>query len=277
MRFSKIEEAQLAIKPFTLLNGTVADANEVEAIFLPLYIDMAPINVDIPNKLGTGRFVLESALTDATTPIGTIVAFYDFNGVATFDLTIWNYCDGAVINSPGSPIDGQTLPDLSGRYICGFGTDGGGDIGTAPFSATPVGNANSETDLTHTHTVDNHSHTVNNHSHTIGLDGVHAHGALTGVISNDDGFGGAEQAIVDDDGNVKLDHHFAIDANINNFEGQHRHIIGNDGNHSHSGATGNTSPGTSAVGLVTNDPSPSLAAINIQPISIRVRFIMKVN
>lgn len=267
----------MAIKPLTLLNGTVADANEVEAIFLPLYIDIAPINVDAPNKLGTGRFVLESALSDAVTPVGSILAFYDFNGVATFDLTIWNYCDGSVINSPGSPIDGQTLPDLSGRYIVGFGTDGGGDIGTAPFATAPVGSANSVLDLTHTHTVNAHSHTVNNHSHTIGNDGIHAHTGLTGVISDNTGFAGATQAIVDDDGVVKTDHHFAIDANVNNFEGQHRHIISNDGTHDHSGATGLTNPGTSATALVTNNPAPSLAAIDIRPRSIRVRFIMKIN
>lgn len=264
----------MAIKPLTLLNGTVADANEVEAIFLPLYIDMAPINVDVPNKLGVGRFVLESALGDATLPVGSIIAFYDY-GVLVFDDNVWRYCDGDVLNYPGSPLDGQTLPDLSGRYICGFGTDGGKDIGTAPFVATLVGD--NEISLQHTHNIAGHSHTVNNHSHTIALDGIHAHGALTGIISDNTGFVGGTQAINDDDGVVKTDHHFAIDANVNNFEGQHRHIIGNDGNHSHGGNTGLENPGTSATALATQTPTPTLANTDIRPRSIPMRYIVKIN
>lgn len=52
----------MAVKPLTLLDGTTAYAVDVEAEFLPLYTDIAPDNVQPANKLGTGRFVLESAL-----------------------------------------------------------------------------------------------------------------------------------------------------------------------------------------------------------------------
>jgi hypothetical protein len=68
--------------------------------------------------------------TDKLVPVGTIVGHYDFNAAVTFT-DDWLYCDGSVIADAASPINGQTLPDLSNRYLVGFGTEGGGDIDTA--------------------------------------------------------------------------------------------------------------------------------------------------
>jgi len=269
----------VAIKPLTLLNGTVADANEVEAIFLPLYTDIAPINVDVPNKLGTGRFVLESALTDAVTPVGGILPFYDFNGVAVFDPTIWNYCDGSVINSPGSPIDGQTLPDLSGRYIVGFGTIGGGDIDTAPFATAPVGIANSQLNVQHVHTVNNHTHTGPNHTHAVGTL------SFTVAETFDDGTGQALAFRKNNGANTfKVIQNFnlsdnnapaALALNITNdyqtWDGQGATALGGTGN------TGGTAPGTTIPNWDDAALDASLGVTDIRPSSIRVRFIMKIN
>lgn len=253
----------------------------MEANFLPLYIDMAPYNVDVPNKIGTGRFVLESALNDASTPVGSIIPFYDFNGVAQFDTNIWNYCDGSVINSPGSILDGQTLPDLSGRYICGFGTDGGGNIDTAPWDVAPVGNAGSTVNLQHSHTVNAHSHTVNNHSHSISNDGQHEHGARTNGMSTtaNELYTGTYRllynAVWQDADNVNG----WIDSNSleggGNPQGHHDHVISADGTHDHSGTTGNSSPGTNNASPGTDNQLSN--AQDIRPSTIRVRFIMKIN
>lgn len=254
----------------TLLNGTVADANEVEAIFLPLYIDIAPINVDVPNKLGTGRFVLESALTDATAPVGTIIAFYDFGiDPPLFDPTIWNYCDGLVINSPGSPIDGQTRPDLSGRYICGFGADGNGDIGTVPFDAAPVGNMSSTLNLQHSHTVNAHNHTLANHTH--------GPGSLEFNVAEFKSAGGVME-MRQNNGAITVTPQFAALVTVNadlellgtswsGGENVYTTWNGIGQTDAAGGNTGNTAPGTN-----NQLTSPQ----DIRPRSIRVRFIMKV-
>lgn len=259
----------MAIKPLTLINGTVADANDVEAIFAPLYADIAPLNVQPVNKLGTGRFVLESALTQATLPVGCIIAFYDFNGAVTFDPTIWAYCDGSVLNSPGSPIDGQTLPDLSNRYMVGFGTEGGGDIGTALWQVPPVGNANHQVNLQHSHTVNAHNHSLGSHSHTA-VD--HAHnmtGLGQGTNFIDTNVGAANEFQLNIGGND------IICSTVPGGSGNHTHdYLGPSDfaavtiNNTNLGNSGNSSPGTNN-GLSTTE--------DVQPRSIRVRFIMRIN
>ena len=116
-------------------------------------------------------------------PIGTIIPFYDFNAALTFNADYWAYCDGSAKTIAG--IGSQTLPDLSNRYLVGFGTEGGGDIDIAAWATAAVGAASHQVDLSHTHgtgsyagpshthtgpshshTVDNHTHTISNHVHT---------------------------------------------------------------------------------------------------------------
>jgi hypothetical protein len=52
----------------------------------------------------------------------------------------------------------RTLPDLSGRYLVGFGTDGGGDVDTAAWATAAVGNASHQINISHTHTGPSHNH-----------------------------------------------------------------------------------------------------------------------
>jgi hypothetical protein len=101
-------------------------------------------------------------------PVGTIIPFYDFNGNVTFDNTIWAYCDGSTVNSATSLIDGETLPDLSNRYLVGYGTEGGTDIDSAAWNATAVGSASHQIDLEHTHVDGGHTHTLASHTHAVG-------------------------------------------------------------------------------------------------------------
>lgn len=102
----------------------------------------------------------------STVPIGTYLQWDDFNGTLTLDPN-YRYADGTVINAPGSPLDGKTTKDMSGRYAVGYGTVGGADVGSAPWSSTPVGNTNNQINLSHFHT-NAHVHTTPNHSHAAG-------------------------------------------------------------------------------------------------------------
>lgn len=89
-------------------------------------------------------------------PLGTIIPIYDFNGAITYgsgptfdvDTDKWPFCDGSATTVKGNP---QTLPDMSNRYLVGFGTEGGGDVGTAAWNAAAVGNASHQVNIQHTH------------------------------------------------------------------------------------------------------------------------------
>lgn len=85
----------------------------------------------------------------AYVPVGTIFAFYDFNGALTFNTNRFAYCNGQIKNV--GIIGPQTLPDLSNRYLVGFGTEGGADVGAAAWATAAVGNANHQIDLSHNH------------------------------------------------------------------------------------------------------------------------------
>ena len=98
-------------------------------------------------------------------PVGSIIPFYDFGGTLTFDAANWAYCNGA--NATFTGIGSQPTPDLSNRYLVGFGTEGGTDIGSAAWSTTVQGLASHQSNLQHSHTVDGHTHTGPSHTHTM--------------------------------------------------------------------------------------------------------------
>jgi hypothetical protein len=106
------------------------------------------------------RLVNRGSLLSLVVPVGTVIPFMDYNDAVAFDSNYWAYMDGSVLSDSDSPLNGETLTDLSGRYLVGFGTDGGEDIDTALWSVSPVGNAGHTVDLEHSHTVDSHTHDV---------------------------------------------------------------------------------------------------------------------
>lgn len=97
-------------------------------------------------------------------PVGSIIPFYDFDAALTFDTDYWAYCNGQTKTIAGSA---RVLPDLSGRYLCGFGVDGDGLMGSATWSVDPIGNA------AHTNTIG--SANLPTHTHDIN----HTHGNMT--------------------------------------------------------------------------------------------------
>lgn len=100
---------------------------------------------------GEWRLINRNSLLSLVVPIGTVIPWMDYNGAVAFDSNYWAYMDGSVLSDAHSPLNGETLTDLSGRYLVGFGTDGGGDIDSALWSVSPVGNAGHEVDLEHKH------------------------------------------------------------------------------------------------------------------------------
>lgn len=92
---------------------------------------------------------LASTVTDLLVPVGTILPWYSFSGTLSFSTTYYAYCDGT--SATLSTIGSQMLPDMSNRYLVGFGTEGGGDIGTATWSTTVPGNVSHTSSITHQH------------------------------------------------------------------------------------------------------------------------------
>ena len=101
---------------------------------------------------GTGLTINSVDIEKALVPIGTIIPIYDFGGALTFDSDYYAYCNGQSKTIGGVS---RTLPDLSNRYIVGFGIEGAGTgangVGNATWSVDPVGEASHQVSLTHTH------------------------------------------------------------------------------------------------------------------------------
>lgn len=247
-------------------------------------------------------------------PVGSIIAHYDFNGLVTFDPNFWTYCNGAVIVNPLSSLNGQTLPDLSNRYLVGFGTEGGADIGTVLFATLAVGNASHQINLEHLHAVDAHVHTLSAHTHTtaahshtlsahthsvpahfhgkgtiaIGDSGSHAHtvpsstgSAGPGAFADEGGGGGAITGIVTvaaTHSHLNADFSGSVGNTGSGIDGDAAMVSGSPSvdstNSVSSGAT--SGPSVADTGSTSPGTNNQLSTTqSIQPRSIRVRFIMR--
>lgn len=206
--------------------------------------------------IGTGKTLTVNAveILKALVPIGSIIPFYDFNAALTFDTTYWKYCDGSTVTIGGSS---RTTPDLSNRYLVGFGTEAGGDIDTASWATTVVGAASHQIDLSHTHTATTNSDGA--HTHEVGQyftanvirfykNGDFGNASVyvdTRMLAHEpSGVGGAGVASVATNGSWGNPESF-----YSNSSGAHTHTL----------------TSSSSLG----------ATQSIQPRSIRVRFIMR--
>lgn len=259
----------------TAFTGTLDHANTANRVYT------------FPDASGT-VLLNSSTGSGGTVPIGSIIPFYDFNALATFDTTNWKYCDGSVVGGAG-PLAAQTLPDLSGRYLVGFGTDGGGDIDTAAWATAAVGNASHEINIAHTHTGPSHTHDMGNHTHNIP---AHFHGTGTLAIAaggshthtwsstTNPGASGIPNINPNPNGDAATD----VFANANTAS-THSHpngdfsgSVGNTGGSNGDAAFASTTPSTNTTSASgTGATGSSLSATqSIQPRSIRVRYIMRV-
>ena len=234
----------ITLTPVRLPIGTPGDV---------LTVDVTNVPVWAPPVFGTGNV-----------PIGAVLPWCDFNGTLTLDPN-YRYMDGTTIVAVGSPIDGKTTDDLSGAYIVGYGTLGSGNIGTAPYDATPVGNANHEIAINHTHTI---AGTAIDGLLSTSSAGSHNHTGNTTGMSLNATKNSADYDIRDDSlgWTTRLaSRHLEVSAGTNN-EGQHDHIISTQASHTHN-ITGSGS---------ANTGSSLSATQSIQPRSQRYRFIVRV-
>jgi len=207
-------------------------------------------------------------------PIGGIVAHYDFNGLVTIPFG-YLYCDGSVISDVDSVLDGQTLPDLSNRGLVGFGTEAGGDIDSAAWETTPVGNANHQINIAHTHDTNIGSFTSGGASTTTtSSNGSHDHDGVTDGMSTTATENSADYRIRDDGSGwvnrIAGSRHIAVDTGSNN-EGQHDHEISSDGAHTH------TLSHTHAIDPPNTTSTSSLSTTqSVQDRAVRVRWMMRI-
>lgn len=205
-------------------------------------------------------------------PVGTILPFYDFNGTVSFDTGAYAYCDGSVVADAASPLNGLTLPDMSNRYLVGFGTEGGGDIDTAAWATAPVGNASHQANLEHSHPISSdggHSHTVDSHTHGEGSLIAAIGWDITGAASP----GRAYQ-------HQTTGNNWSPNTVYGGFSGTGASDVANTTEGADViGDTGSASPGTDVQGSHDHSGSTSNSLSttqDVQPRSIRVRYIIRI-
>ena len=250
-----------------------------ESIASGKYVHLKPktalasnIDIQLPSTLPsetsyltmTSAGVVEASVpTDSSVPIGSIIPFYDYGALA-FNTAYWAYCNGQTKTVLGVS---RVLPDMSNRYLVGFGTEGGADIGSATWSITPVGNASHNVTLTGAQSgIGAHAHTASS-----GLQNAsHAHTGSTGTESTTHihsygwSSGGASGSSAVKDVTVATAMGY-INTSSENQTHTHAFSSGTEtANHSHA-ITVNTITDTTAV-----------SAHSIQPRSISVRFIMRI-
>ena len=287
LRLDSEESGQL-ITPLTsealLYMGSLGDSDSA-----PAYTSTNFINNG--DSLTTSIGKLDAALL-AAIPIGTVMAFDDYNGTLALPSdSYWLILDGnggVPLVDAASPLNGQLIPDQSGRAIVGFGNLGGGNIGGLGAMAV-VGVAGNTINIAHDHATDiDHGHLddlgFSNPAHyhgygnfDIGVGGDHSH--LTYADDSGAGTGGhpsyggnhdpsADTFTVPSPGGTNGDHgHPQAD-----YTGYMGNIAGVDGDLDQ--ACTKSGSVTAYTGSKTSDPK-LLAAQSIQPRSVQVRFYIK--
>jgi hypothetical protein len=206
-----------------------------------------------------------SSINTIAPPVGTILAHYDFDGNVTVSNN-YLYCNGQTVSDGDSPIDGEVLPDLSGRYLVGFGGDGDGTLDSAAWNTTVVGAANHQVNLQHAHTL-THTHVLTAHNH--GLGNGHTDLSMSYFSgTNKIMIGGKFKTVT----SRTLTNIAVETANVNtNYNSVTSSIaIALGGNTNTSGSlvtnTGNTSTTNSSLSTTQS----------IQPRSVRVRYIIRI-
>lgn len=298
----------------TPINGTTSNAFTINTDGNSATLSTVNLTADrvflLPDESGT-LALFSDIVTAVNTyvPIGSYLFFDDFNGTLSFpDSDIWHLCDGSTISDPDSPLDGLTPTDMSGRYLVGFGTDGGADIGD-PGAMALVGNVDHQINIQHSHTVNSHNHNMD-HGHGNNITATvpgHYHGLGTIAIS---GGGAHEHWVVSvgaDSGGGLNDFGGNADSGVNFYtvtdhyppgqgggvypgapDGSHAHVngnfsgvVGNSG-----GSSGDSNFSAIMAGGVTNftgntgSASPGTdaqlsATQSIQPHSVQVRIFMR--
>lgn len=245
--------------PYNFVNGTTANAEEVDANFnsLKSFAETALVQVDGSVKAGLSALAAE--VIAQLVPTGTITAFA---GVAA--PSGWLLCDGTTSTAgyPGlAALVGATTPDLRGHVLVGKSA-------SAPFNGTLLSKFGSTTSTAvHTHgdgtltasSAGSHDHTYSGTTNAESQD--HSHAQLVGLINYETG---PYQAVV----TTPVGSASGTDANYSTAGKSTTH------NHSYSGTVVSNGSHTHDVSGNTGASSTETAHGNVQP-SALVNFIIK--
>lgn len=110
---------------------------------------------DNDDALRDGTGIANGAITEdhladgLALPIGGVIMYWSDGGSLPTNFEI---CDGSAVSTSGSPINGETKPSLTNKFVRGVANQ---DLRTTPVS----GGANS-INIQHSHTVNNHTHSI---------------------------------------------------------------------------------------------------------------------
>jgi len=94
----------------------------------------------IQNLGGIDYNELSTTTTDRLVPIGSLSQWCkNFPGVPALPAG-WLECDGSVISDPESPMDGETLPNLTTNGFVLTGSTSSGSVSVLPTGHSGVGN-----------------------------------------------------------------------------------------------------------------------------------------
>ena len=92
-------------------------------------------------------------------PVGTVISWWRPDAGTPLPSDEWAIADGSAVGDTESPLYGQTLPNLTNRFVMGVGADNIGQTGGA-----------NTVNLAHSHQVASHSHSIPTHRHTLDHD-----------------------------------------------------------------------------------------------------------
>lgn len=132
-----------------------------------------------PSELGASTVV----------PIGGIIAWMSPSAGAPEPTppSGYEYCDGTAISTVGSTMLGLTKPSLmrtvaapaaQQRFIRGADTSvtyGGGTAFVNGGNDQHTHTGNTDSQGSHSHSMQSHTHSLNNHTHSVSSDGAHTH------------------------------------------------------------------------------------------------------
>lgn len=231
-------------------------------------------------KIANGA-ISKSKLDGNLIPIGTTISWYRPNGSVPIP-TGWEVCDGRAWSSitNGWGVSTGSIPDLRNKFILGAATSGVGSDVSSPPDIGQVGGSHSR-NFSHSHTVDNHAHWVSEHTHPIGPDGSHRHRWQSTTWDAGNNPVGTQfvdpiqrgSAVKGAEGSFQA--LYIPGLNRNEYYGESQGApMETVGNHSHGGATGDSSGFASEES--TAGTSSALGTMDTRPSYVGLIYLMRV-
>ncbi len=110
-----------------------------------------------PEMTPRERVVPYVGTQSAGVPVGTVISWWRSDANTPLPSDEWAIADGSIVADPESPLNGQTLPDLTDRFVMGVAVDAVGQAG-----------GSNTLDLSHRHQVEEHTHSIPSHKHSNG-------------------------------------------------------------------------------------------------------------